>query len=230
MGTPKNPGICNLCGKTFSRGGMSHHLKTCLKSRQTIQGQKTYPTFWISVWGKYYPEYWLHLEIRGDTTLSVLDQFLRDTWLECCGHLSSFTIKGVDYMLDTGLMDSMWMDFFGSSQPPRSMKTQLSAVLETGLTFDHIYDFGTSTYLKLKVNGQPTSNIGKNEVVELARNLPPEIPCFHCGKPATLVCVMCIDEPDGWICDDCIEHHECEEDYFLPVVNSPRVGECGYTG
>ncbi len=226
----KYPGKCNLCGKTTSKAGMSRHLNACLASHQPGKGQKTYPTYRISAWGKYYPEYWLHLEMRVDASLSVLDQYLRDTWLECCGHLSSFTIRGADYLLDTGMPDSMWMDFFGSSQPTYSMKANLSEVLEPGLTFDHVYDFGTSTYLKLKVNGQSTYNINKNQVVELARNLPPEIPCFHCGQPATLVCVFCIGEPEGWICDDCEERHECEEDSFLPVVNSPRVGECSYTG
>ena len=64
----------------------------------------------------------------------------------------------------------------------------------------------------------------------LARNNPPPIPCASCGKPATQVCTMCIYNGEAWFCDDCTEDHECEEDYFLPVVNSPRVGQCGYTG
>jgi hypothetical protein len=30
--------------------------------------------------------YWMHLEVAAGTTLTILDRFLRDTWLECCGH------------------------------------------------------------------------------------------------------------------------------------------------
>jgi len=34
----------------------------------------------------------------------------------------------------------------------------------------------------------------------------------------------------GWLCDECAPKHKCGEDMLLPVVNSPRVGKCGYTG
>jgi len=33
-------------------------------------------------------------------TLTDLDGFLRDIWLECCGHLSAFDIGTVRYELD----------------------------------------------------------------------------------------------------------------------------------
>src|SRR5260370_19281758 len=39
----------------------------------------------------------MHLELPANATLADLDDFLRDTWLECCGHLSEFTIKDVSY-------------------------------------------------------------------------------------------------------------------------------------
>ena len=37
-------------------------------------------------------------------------------------------------------------------------------------------------------------------------------------------------EGEGWVCDECAPKHKCGEDMLLPVVNSPRVGMCGYTG
>ena len=42
-------------------------------------------------------------------------------------------------------------------------------------------------------------------------------------------------EGTGFFCDDCAEKHtkECEDfaDYAeMPVVNSPRMGECAYDG
>lgn len=64
----------------------------------------------------------------------------------------------------------------------------------------------------------------------LARNHPHEIECSYCGKPATHVCRECIYDDGGWLCDDCTEKHECGEEMLLPVVNSPRVGVCAYTG
>ena len=41
--------------------------------------------------------HWLHLEAPASVQLQLLDDFLRDLWLECCGHLSCFTIDGVRY-------------------------------------------------------------------------------------------------------------------------------------
>lgn len=44
--------------------------------------------------------YWLYLEMPARATLTDLDGFLRDIWLECCGHLSAFDIGTVRYELD----------------------------------------------------------------------------------------------------------------------------------
>lgn len=40
----------------------------------------------ISAWGIC----WLHIEMKGSATLSKLDNFLREIWLECCGHVGPF--------------------------------------------------------------------------------------------------------------------------------------------
>ncbi len=64
----------------------------------------------------------------------------------------------------------------------------------------------------------------------LSRNEAPVIVCQSCGKPATQVCSQCVYDGEGWLCEECAEDHECGEEMFLPVVNSPRVGMCGYTG
>jgi len=32
------------------------------------------------------------------------------------------------------------------------------------------------------------------------------------------------------VCEGCAGEHECGEEMLLPVVNSPRVGMCGYEG
>lgn len=39
----------------------------------------------------------MFVEIKETETLKALDRFLRDIWVECCGHLSEFDINGVIY-------------------------------------------------------------------------------------------------------------------------------------
>jgi len=70
----------------------------------------------------------------------------------------------------------------------------------------------------------------RNAVRLLARNHPPPIPCEKCGAPALAVCTQCIYEGRGWVCASHSRTHKCGEDMMLPVVNSPRVGRCGYAG
>jgi hypothetical protein len=37
-------------------------------------------------------------------------------------------------------------------------------------------------------------------------------------------------ECDEFYCDKCLTKHECGDEMSLPVVNSPRMGVCGYCG
>lgn len=38
----------------------------------------------------YEKDYWLYADISMTSTLKTLDTFLRDIWLECCGHMGAF--------------------------------------------------------------------------------------------------------------------------------------------
>jgi hypothetical protein len=96
--------------------------------------------------------------------------------------------------------------------------------------FEHTYDFGTSTELSLKVISARQGLAQGKAVRIMARNDPPDIRCDVCGKPATGICCECSDEVTGRVCDECGKKHECGEDMLLPMVNSPRMGMCGYTG
>ena len=108
------------------------------------------------------------------------------------------------------------------------MNVRLDRVLLPKLKFSHEYDFGSSTELSLKVVSQIEATAGAKQIRLLARNLPPKIACDECDTPATQVCTYC--GPGVWLCDTCAPPHSCGEDYYLPVVNSPRVATCGYTG
>jgi len=167
--------------------------------------------------------YWMHLEVPADITLTTLDRFLRDTWLECCGHLSAFEIGGVRYASDAGM-------YSGWGTDDKSMGVKLSRVLSPGQTSYYEYDFGTTTELTLKVVGEREGEAQGKAIQVLARNEPPVIPCDVCGKPATEVCAQCVYDEGGWLCEECVKDHECGEEMMLPVVNSPRVGMCAYAG
>jgi hypothetical protein len=159
-------------------------------------------------------------------SLNKLDHFLRHTWLECCGHLSAFEIGGKRYASNP-------MDEDELMEREMSMTSRLSQLLEVGMKFFYEYDYGSTTALALKVVGlreQGSAKV-KGGVQLLARNEAPEVTCHRCEiKPATQVCTECAWNGEGWLCDACAVAHECGDEMCLPVVNSPRVGVCGYTG
>jgi len=125
---------------------------------------------------------------------------------------------------------------FAEENSEQDMDVELSQVLKVGQKFFHEYDFGSTTELALKLmaerEGVVSNDDDDEEPVEImARNNPPTIPCRECGKPATKVASGYYDVGEGALCDACARTSLKEyEDFFLPIVNSPRVGVCGYTG
>lgn len=98
-------GKCSLCNAVFSKAAMTKHLRSCKQRKDVSETssekqnlQKT-KNFHLVVEGRNLPEYWMHLSVPNNTTLKNLDDFLRNIWLECCGHLSAFTIEGTRYSI-----------------------------------------------------------------------------------------------------------------------------------
>ena len=211
MKAKANKGACAHCGKEYTRSGMAKHLAQCLIDRLQTAQVKTGPCFHLQVAARL-PGYWLHLQADANTTMKSLDSFLRKIWLECCGHMSVFHL--------------------GPHQ--LGMSHKLTSTLEPGMELGYEYDMGDTTALRITVMGEyPGLLTPKKPVEVLARNLAPAVLCDACGKkPAVLICPECHYEGEGWLCKACAKKHECggEEEYFLPVVNSPRAGVCGYTG
>jgi len=205
-------GKCNYCNKTFAKSGMWKHLETCKERKSVLEkitsaGEGT-KCFHILVNTKIY---WMHIEIPVSATLKDLDGFLRDTWVECCGHLSLFSINDVDYISDPDSGD-------------KGMKCKLSSVLKYE-EFFYEYDFGSTTRLKLRVLSEYEGEMKGKSVKILARNEAPKIICRQCEKKvAEEICCFC-----GPLCKTCLKEDECGE-LTLPIVNSPRTGVCGYVG
>jgi hypothetical protein len=201
-------GTCEICKASVSKAGMKKHLQACLK--KFAEGDKSSSKFFHVLaegYGLSGDLYWMHLKALSTASFRDLDQFLRDTWLECCGHMSAFYPDGDEV----------------------NMREKLGPVLRPGLKFLYEYDFGSTTELRLTVISE-LSGKGKGKVQILARNDAPSIKCSECEKPAATICTECIEDEHGWLCDGCAEKHDCDSEMFLPLVNSPRAGVCGYEG
>lgn len=207
-------GACCACDAELTKASMRGHVLTKCPERKA----GTQERFLITVTGRGASEYWLFLDAAPSVTLGRLDSLLRQVWLECCGHLSAFEIAGHTYESDPD---------YGS----KGMGTTLGRVLEPGLAFSHVYDYGSSTSLVLRVSGIRTVAPAKEAVRLLAQNLPLSFEC-ECGQPAKQICTECMYSlgPEAVFCETCLGDHDCGDDYALPLVNSPRVGVCGYSG
>jgi hypothetical protein len=159
--------------------------------------------------------YWFDAEVRGTATLADIDSYLRAIWLECCGHLSRFSLGG-----------------WGGRDVAK--RRRVGEVLTEGVELTHIYDFGTESITLVKaVGARRGAPLGRRPMVLMARNTVPQAPCVECGQPASHLCQECqIDwESPGTLCTQHADAHPHEE-YGEPIeiVNSPRLGLCGYTG
>ncbi|MDQ3022347.1 MAG: hypothetical protein M3R36_17525 [Bacteroidota bacterium] len=207
----KSEGKCIYCGETFSQKEISNHLKKHLKEIEKDIPSESENSFHLCIHdGKMF----LHVLVNGNASFKTLDTFLRKIWLDCCGHLSNFHHKTFKI----------------------GMSKKFNEVLSPQLKFEHEYDYGSTTYLSVNVLGKynVTTN---NDIMLLSRNEPLKIMCSICKKrPASIICLVHLeDEGKGYYCEDCEDSHteECEDfnDYAIaPLVNSPRMGVCGYEG
>jgi hypothetical protein len=225
----KSEGVCRFCLQSFSGAGMSKHLATCKTKKEkdapeasAAKGKSAVYHLKITGYSYFHDgPYWLHIEMNDTAKLYDLEQFLRGIWLECCGHLSEFTIDGVRYS------DSPADDFFEFEDfESESMDAPLKKLFGPDVEFEYVYDFGSSTELSGQVMAIRPGKM-KGELVRiLARNNPYQFECSSCGKNASDYCLEC----DAFYCGKCLQKHNCGEEMALPVVNSPRMGVCGYVG
>ncbi len=114
------------------------------------------------------------------------------------------------------------------------MRRTADEVFEVGMQLTHIYDFGTSSETLIKVVGKREGKpITSRPIKLLARNIMPAVNCKQCHQPAAWLCQECSVEEAGWgvLCDEHAQTHP-HDNYGEPIrlVNSPRLGMCGYDG
>jgi hypothetical protein len=214
-------GACSYCGRMMTRGGMARHLRTCEARQQAIaaaadaKGAGSGTWIHLQLHDAAGGDHWLQLEMDATATLSKLDGYLRAIWLECCGHLSQFSAGG-----------------WGGRTIGKSSRA--GQVLRPGVELTHIYDFGTESVTLVKaIDEREGPGLTKKPIALMARNEAPSVSCMECGEPATELCMQCVIEfeAEGTLCEKHADAHP-HDDYGepVPIVNSPRVGMCGYTG
>lgn len=216
----QSKGQCTYCKAEIVKNVVTKHLATCPQHHAIIQQAetkkgKTETLFHLRAQSAHSKEFWIDVEMRGSSTLQDLDNYLRGIWLECCGHLSQFSI---------GRWTGEELD----------MEERIDKVFTRVKELTHIYDFGTSSETVISLigtrEGHPTT---ARPLALMVRNLMPETKCTECEQPATQLCMECLIEEQEWgaLCDAHATNHP-HDSYGepFPLVNSPRVGMCGYDG
>jgi hypothetical protein len=216
----QSKGKCAYCGQEIAKNGAAKHLAACAQRQDVIKKAETKKgnsesLYHLRVQAAGQREFWMDLEMRGAATLKELDNYLRFIWLECCGHMSRFSIGG-----------------WGGEEI--SMRRRIDKIFRPGVELMHIYDFGTSSETLIKTvdvrDGKPATS---HPIALMMRNVMPESECMECKQPASWLCMECLIEEDKWgaLCDKHAKTHP-HDDYGEPIrlVNSPRLGLCGYEG
>jgi hypothetical protein len=216
----QSKGRCSFCGQEFAKSAMGRHIATCASWQAAVakansSKRQDDTLYHLRVQAESQAPFWLDLEMRGSAKLKDLDDYLRAIWLECCGHMSQFSHGG-------------WRG------REIAMSRRIEDTLSSGQELTHIYDFGTESVSLIKAIGHRTGKpVTSRPIVLLARNVAPEYICQECQQPAARLCMECVIEEDkeGTLCDQHAETHP-HDDYGepLPLVNSPRLGMCGYDG
>ena len=220
----KSEGKCIFCEKTYGQRGIIRHISTHL-SKMEKEGHEPGVSFLVNARvGPFFLVFWMD----GLATLNLLDGQMREIWLECCGHMSSFD--------DAESKRNWTFQDYDTDEFGIPMSTRAKNHFVKGKKYDYQYDFGTTTEIDIEIKGQ--FSIAAPEPVKLlSRNEPLDMKCDSCDqKAAELICTVHIFSPDdSFFCPNCAKAHtkSCEDfaDYAtLPVVNSPRMGICGYDG
>ena len=85
MAKTVSKGHCYLCGKELTKTTAKRHVLT-----HEPEDDEAQECMLVKIEDKYDKNYWLYVDISLTATLKSLDTFLREIWLECCGHMGAF--------------------------------------------------------------------------------------------------------------------------------------------
>jgi hypothetical protein len=93
----KSEGRCHYCYELSSQAEIGKHLAKHLGKMEKAGSGKPQSNYChVEVEAG---EMFLHLLVKGDAPMKIIDGFLRDIWLECCGHLSAFGHKNFKILM-----------------------------------------------------------------------------------------------------------------------------------
>ena len=204
-------GKCLFCNQKYSQSEIGKHLAKHLSKMEKEDKQKATKSYHHVIVEA--AEMFLHILVDSNAKMKVIDNYLRNIWLDCCGHLSNFGHKNFKV----------------------SMSHTIADVFAPKVKIYHDYDYGSTTRVQLKSAKSYALHL-KESLILLSRNEPLKIMCLTCKKqPAVYLCSVCIYDDNAFFCGACSLQHakECSDfdDYAkMDVVNSPRMGVCGYEG
>lgn len=211
-------GRCYYCDKKLTERTIKRHMKNCSEMKKVIESKikeskNVRDQFIISIKDKCNSNvYCIYVSIDASLQLHHLDRFIRDIWVECCGHISSFFIDG-----------DLYND---NSDKKYQMNVYLKDILSANKKFEYQYDFGSTTYLVLEVVDIIKVSKDFTQIEIIARNDELKHKCQSCKNEAQYYNF----NEDSWYCENCIEDDEVCEFEEIDYSNSPRDGVCGYAG
>jgi len=206
----KSPGTCFICNEKIAGTLFEAHLDSCLRKTGWPEPGEPGLLIWVMDTGN--RRYWLMILAGPETTLADLDHLIRDVWVECCGHLSAFSIGNF---------------YFNSDGEGEGMDVYIKDVLVPGDTCRYTYDFGTSTTLRVIALRPVKMSPPGGGLVLLGQNRKVHRRCFVCGTEATMYYQKEWDEKTRYFCDTCAETSSHDSEWMNNIGNSPRNGVCG---
>ncbi|MGM0379809.1 MAG: IS1096 element passenger TnpR family protein [Bacillota bacterium] len=161
---------CNVCGKEYTNRGITRHLKSCPEIHKN-DSEGNYKYYTLKIKDVYKTNFFLFINVSSEITLGQLDQFLRDIWVECCDHLSSFHYNNQYYDINR---------FTGSF----SINLKLEKLLDKKNSILYEYDFGSTTKLKIELK-EEFFDKKRDSLIEIyARNKMPKYLKENYDNPA----------------------------------------------
>jgi hypothetical protein len=206
---------CEYCHKKFGCRIIYDHYGDCLK---TIYKDKSGILFRFFSHGITGEVYFIYAIIGKKCTFTNIDNFLKEIWCECCGHLSEFR------------------EFHDAPAKKIGKSTKITNY-EVGDRFMYEYDFGTTTTIFGEIL-EILDGEENNKKIELVKqNDQPQFSCVVCKKDAEYF----YNGSCPFLCEECknkfkklmkktddVESNDEDFTNITELSNSPRVGLCGY--